>query len=200
VSKTYGFGQASDTTKRERRHKLQEYIRSTVAAFPPDGLPQPLLTFLGLKSYPVQRRTPSTASPANGSANSSSSTLGGSGGVAGAAGTSVPVTFTPTFTPRTDSDGYVLCGGGMAKFDAALPTEPDEAMREAIKLGDAMLCTQLLAAKVSCPHLALPLRCFPRPHMRLPCAIPCPRTLRMWLGLRALASNSGTRCFARNSW
>jgi len=41
----------------------------------------------------------------------------------------------------------------MARFDALLPTEPNEAMREAIKLGDAMLCTQLLAAKVWLPGL-----------------------------------------------
>ena len=47
-----------------------------------------------------------------------------------------------------DTDGYVLCGGGMAKFAASLPTEPNEAMREAIKLGDAQLCLRLLAENV----------------------------------------------------
>lgn len=144
MSKTYGFGQATDTTKRERRHKLQEYIRSTVSAFPPEGLPQPLLTFLGLKNNPLPRRAAVTAT--DGGAPSPSAAVGANGGAA--AGSAAV-----TFTPRTDTDGYVLCGGGMARFDASLPTEPNEAMREAIKLGDAMLCTQLLAAKVWLPGL-----------------------------------------------
>lgn len=144
MSKTYGFGQATDTTKRERRHKLQEYIRSTVSAFPPEGLPQPLLTFLGLKNNPLPRRAAITAT--DGGAPSPSAAVGANGGAA--AGSAAV-----TFTPRTDTDGYVLCGGGMARFDALLPTEPNEAMREAIKLGDAMLCTQLLAAKVWLPGL-----------------------------------------------
>ncbi|EOD41006.1 hypothetical protein EMIHUDRAFT_222038 [Emiliania huxleyi CCMP1516] len=64
VAKTYGIKGASDATKRERRHKLQEYLRQTAAAFPADNPPQALLTFLGFKQPTGAARCASTGGAA----------------------------------------------------------------------------------------------------------------------------------------
>ena len=64
VAKTYGIKGASDATKRERRHKLQEYLRQTAAAFPADNPPQALLTFLGFKQPTGAARRASTGGAA----------------------------------------------------------------------------------------------------------------------------------------
>ena len=117
-----------------------------MAAFPPDGLPQPLLNFLGLKASPSPRHP-----QANGPAASLASGLASASSAAPiyrATSTARGGTDFVTIAPRVDTDGYVLSGLGMAKFDPSIPPEPNEALREAIKLGDSLLCTQLLAAKV----------------------------------------------------
>mmetsp|Transcript_21519 Transcript_21519/g.72671 ORF Transcript_21519/g.72671 Transcript_21519/m.72671 type:complete len:245 (+) Transcript_21519:42-776(+) len=127
VAKTYGIKGASEATKRERRHKLQEYLRQTAAAFPADNPPQALLTFLGFKQTTGAARRASTG-----------------GTVAAAA--------SEECNERRDSDGYFLSGAGLAQFAAAVPTEPHEALREGIKQGDAFLCQELLANKADPNH------------------------------------------------